>query len=211
MAGGRGTEAGRDAGGDGTVILMPDQRVRVFVSSTMEELAAERTAVRRAIEALHLSPVLFELGARSHPPQSLYRSYLDQSHVFLGIYWQRYGWVAPGMNVSGLEDEYALSGSRPKLVYVKRPAPEREDRLSELLGRVRDSDEVSYKGFSTADELEQLVGDDLALLLAEAFLIEPGGEFRRPTTTPLPADTTTFVGREAELTQLRELMGREDV
>ena len=33
------------------------------------------------------------------------RAYLQQSQVFVGIYWQRYGWVAPGMQISGLEDE----------------------------------------------------------------------------------------------------------
>jgi hypothetical protein len=40
--------------------------------------------------------VMFELGARPHPPRELYRAYLRQSHVFVGIYHQRYGWVAPG-------------------------------------------------------------------------------------------------------------------
>src|SRR3954468_11500280 len=38
-----------------------DQRVRVFISSTMQELAAERVAVREAVEGLHLTPILFEL------------------------------------------------------------------------------------------------------------------------------------------------------
>ena len=37
------------------VILTPDQRLRVFVSSTMEELADERRAVRRAVERLQLA------------------------------------------------------------------------------------------------------------------------------------------------------------
>jgi hypothetical protein len=53
---------------------------------------------------------MFEIGARPHPPQDLYRSYLEQSDVFVGIYWQSYGWVAPGSAVSGTEDEYELSG-----------------------------------------------------------------------------------------------------
>jgi hypothetical protein len=61
------------------VIFTPDQRVRVFVSSTLEELAAERAAARQAIENLRLIPVMFELGARPHPPRNLYRSYLEQS------------------------------------------------------------------------------------------------------------------------------------
>jgi uncharacterized protein DUF4062 len=59
-------------------IRTPDQRLRVFVSSTLGELAAERHAVSRAIAALRLTPVLFELGARPHPPQELYRAYLEQ-------------------------------------------------------------------------------------------------------------------------------------
>src|SRR5207237_8911891 len=84
------------------MIRTPDQRLRVFVSSTLQELAPERAAARQAILRLRLSPVLFELGARPHPPRSLYRAYLAQSYVFIGLYWQRYGWVAPGEEVSGL-------------------------------------------------------------------------------------------------------------
>jgi hypothetical protein len=67
------------------VINTPDQRLRVFVSSTMEELAAERRAVRDAVTRLRLVPVMFELGARPHPPREVYRSYLAQSQVFVGI------------------------------------------------------------------------------------------------------------------------------
>ncbi|WP_414683193.1 DUF4062 domain-containing protein, partial [Microbacterium sp. UBA3394] len=40
--------------------------------------------------------MMFELGARPHPPRTLYRSYLAQSDVFVGIYHASYGWVAPG-------------------------------------------------------------------------------------------------------------------
>ena len=53
------------------VIRTPDQRLRVFVSSTLGELAAERRAVSRAISALRLTPVMFELGARPHPPREV--------------------------------------------------------------------------------------------------------------------------------------------
>lgn len=59
-------------------IRTPDQRLRVFVSSTLGELAAERRAVSRAIAALRLTPVLFELGARPHPRRPVYRAYLAQ-------------------------------------------------------------------------------------------------------------------------------------
>src|SRR5580700_2684037 len=146
------------------VINTPDQRLRVFVSSTMEELAAERRAVRDAVTRLRLVPVMFELGARPHPPREVYRSYLAQSEVFVGIYWQRYGWVAPGEEVSGLEDEYQLSGDKPKLIYVKAAA-ERQPRLTELMARVEADDRASYKHFGDAGELAELLADDLAVLL----------------------------------------------
>ncbi len=156
------------------VIRTPDQRLRVFVSSTLQEVADERKAARQAIEHLRLAPVMFELGARPHPPKDLYRAYLDQSDIFLGIYWQRYGWVAPDMEISGLEDEWRLSGDRPKLIYIKAPAPDREPRLKDLLDKVRNDDRVSYKPFSTPDELCDLIENDLALLLTERFDISQG-------------------------------------
>jgi predicted ATPase len=188
------------------LIRTPDQRLRVFVSSTMQELAAERVAVRAAVERLRLTPVLFELGARPHPPRELYLAYLRQSHVFVGIYWQQYGWVAPGQAVSGLEDEYLAAKDKPKLVYLKAPAPDRDPRLTAMLDRIR-SDGLSYRSFETAAELATLLADDLALMLSERFEIPdatadalPGQRWR------LPAPTSSFVGRQQEVTQLRELL-----
>jgi Domain of unknown function (DUF4062) len=61
------------------VIRTPDQRLRVFVSSTLGELAEERQAVSRAIAALRLTPVLFEAGARPYPPRALYQAYLAKA------------------------------------------------------------------------------------------------------------------------------------
>ncbi len=190
-------------------IRTPDQRLRVFVSSTLKELADERLAAQRAIETLRLTPVMFELGARPHPPRALYRAYLEQSHVFLGIYWQSYGWVAPDEEISGLEDEYRLSGSRPRLVYIKAPAPERQDRLDALLGRVERDDRASYRRFATAEELEQLVKDDLMVLLSERFEAtgvpdEHRTARRAPTAPPVPVTPT--VGRDPAIAEVRRLL-----
>ena len=98
------------------VIRTPDQRVRVCVSSTLTELAAERQAVQDAVTQLRLVPVMFEQGARPYPPRPVYRAYLAQSQIFVGIYWQSYGWVGPGEQVSGLEEEYQLSAGLPRLL-----------------------------------------------------------------------------------------------
>src|SRR5262245_52280370 len=190
------------------VIRTPDQRLRVFVSSTLGELSQERRAVQRAIAALRLTPVLFEAGARPHPPQALYRAYLAQSDVFVGLYWQRYGQVNPGMAVSGLEEELRLSQGMPRLLYVKTPAPDREPRLAELLARIKQ--EASYRRFRTAGELGRLVRDDLAALLSERFATRPQTAAAPPRSRgprPLPVATTPLVGREGAIDELAGLLG----
>src|SRR5215469_15114428 len=186
------------------VILTPDQRVRVFISSTLEELAAERSAARRAITRLHLVPVWYESGARPHPPRSMYRAYLAQSQVFVGIYWQRYGWVAPGMEISGLEDEYRLAAGKPMLLYLKRPAPDLEPRLAAMIDAVRAAGSVSYRTFGTPRELERLLADDLAVLLSETFAGAVAGAGALPAgavgpgEAGLPAGTVTFLFTDIE-------------
>src|SRR5512142_2056717 len=133
----------REAPGTAPVIRTPDQRVRVFISSTLDELAPERQAAREAIAQLRLTPVFFEAGARPYPPRELYRTYLAQSDICIGLYCPRYGWVAPGMQVSGLEEEYQLAADEPKLIYRKPPAPAREPGLHGLLDRIRSEEGAS--------------------------------------------------------------------
>jgi predicted ATPase len=207
-----------ESAGDGAgVILTPDQRVRVFISSTLQELAEERAAARRAVRRLHLAPVWYESGARPHQPRTMYRAYLAQSQVFVGIYWQRYGWVAPGMDISGLEDEYRLAAGKPMLLYLKRPAPDQEPRMKAFLGSIRDAGTVSYRTFATPRELERLLADDLAVLLSESFqgaaagtgtpgrsAAEPGqpaaaAALPAGTAGNLPLQVSSFIGRAHEL------------
>jgi predicted ATPase/tetratricopeptide (TPR) repeat protein len=201
-------------------IRTPDQRLRVFVSSTLKEMAEERAAARRAIDALYLAPVMFELGARPHPARELYRAYLEQSDIFIGIYGRRYGWTAPGAEVSGLEEEYRLSGDKPRLVYIKQAGAEREPGLARMLADIRDREGISYKYFTSAEELERTIGADLSLLLAErfersgreaagktagavAFQAEPTG----PGPGYLPSPPAPIVGRERELASVGERLG----
>ena len=198
------------------VIRTPDQRLRVFVSSTLGELAAERRAVARAISALRLTPVMSEAGARPHPPRELYQAYLAQSDVFIGLYWQQYGQIAPGMQVSGLEDEYELSSGLPRLLYVRAPAPDRQPRLADLLSRIRQ--EASYRHFGTPAELTRLVRDDLALLLSERFAAAgPAAPGTAPSPAasrgprPLPVSVTSLVGRKRDIDEVASLVSRPEV
>ena len=79
---------------------------------------ARAQTARGAIIGLRLTPVFFEAGARPYPSRELYRAYLTQSDIFIGIYRQRYGRVLPTMDTSGLEEEYQLSEGKPRLIYM---------------------------------------------------------------------------------------------
>ena len=209
-------EAGRESS---AAIRTPDQRLRVFVSSTLTELADERAAVSRAISALRLTPVLFELGAQSHPPRELYRAYLAQSEIFIGLYWQRYGWIGPEMEISGLEDEFRLSVSKPRLLYVKAPAPQREARLTALIEELQTQGTVSYRSFRTPQELGRLVRTDLAVLLSERFAAGDPGAARSPPAPvgparlprSLPAASTSLIGRERDVSEISKLLETDGV
>lgn len=200
------------AGGRSPVIRTPDQRIRVFVSSTLRELAEEREAVKAAVERLRLAPVMFELGARPHPPRELYRSYLAQSDVFVGIYGESYGWVAPGEDVSGLEDEYNLAPREmPKLIYVK-DADARDERLGALIARIQNDDTAAYLHFRSAAELEDQVAADLAMLLAERFdesRADAGPDEQTGSLAGrVPVPYTTTIGRDADIESVRTLLAR---
>jgi predicted ATPase len=201
-------------------IRTPDQRLRVFVSSTLAELAEERAAVSRAISALRLTPVLFELGARPHPPRELYRAYLAQSDIFVGLYWQRYGWIASDMDISGLEDEFRLSHSIPRLLYVKTPAPEREARLTSMLDELETEATDSYRSFRSPRELGRLVRDDLALLLSERFTsadnradrsASPASTTDKRGSRSLPVTSTSLIGREHDIVEVSKLLQTPEV
>ncbi|MBK7426284.1 MAG: DUF4062 domain-containing protein [Saprospiraceae bacterium] len=204
-------------------IKTPDQRVRVFISSTINELADERKAAREAILNLRLIPVFFEAGARPHPPRDLYSAYLDQSHIFLGIYWNSYGWIAPGSEISGLEDEYRLCGKhKPKLIYVKRTS-EIQPRLKQLLTDIQNSDSACYQYFDDAKELQKHIENDLSVLLSEIFENALSDQNHsddkshdisdlKPTRIELiPHIQSEIYGRDEELKRVSELLLQDKV
>src|SRR6202042_848390 len=120
---------------------------------------------------------------------------------FIGIYAESYGWIAPGMEISGLEDEYRLSAGKPRLIYTKKAA-QREPRLTSLLEAIRAEGVVSYRHFEDAAELGRLVADDLAILLTERFDTPPAA----PPAAPLPAMRWPLVDRVDELHVLTGLL-----
>ncbi|WP_308814313.1 DUF4062 domain-containing protein [Sphingomonas sp. GV3] len=103
-------------------------KVRVFLSSTMEDLANERQAVVEQIADLGLEPVnaegLLPNGATSW---DLLADEIASSHIFVLLMGDRYGWVptsgagaGSGKSVTHLEVDLARISGLPVLPFVKR-------------------------------------------------------------------------------------------
>ncbi|MEO8665792.1 MAG: AAA family ATPase [Ignavibacteria bacterium] len=111
--------------------------------------------------------------------------------------------------ISGLDDEFRLSGNFPRLIYVKEPAPLHEEKLNEMLNTIRSDAGVSYKSFSSPEELSKLITDDLAILISERFYlneIDNETAEKNIQTSNLPAHLPALVGRESELTEVNDLI-----
>jgi predicted ATPase len=123
------------------------------------------------------------------------------------------------MDISGLEDEFRLSGAIPRLLYVKTPAPDREPGLTAMINELQAEGTDSYRSFRTPRELGRLVRDDLALLLSERFAAARSradgsaspastGD-RRPRSLPLAS--TSLIGREQDIAEVSRLLAEPEV
>jgi predicted ATPase len=139
----------------------------------------------------------------------VYQALVEQSDVFVGIYWKSYGWVAPEMEISGVEDEYLLSEGKPRLIYIKDSDEERDSRLVQLLERIKGDKEVTYQRFRDAEELRELLANDLGLVLAERFL----GAIDASVAgiSHLPISLTPLIGRIQALTEITDQLARDSV
>jgi tetratricopeptide (TPR) repeat protein len=155
-----------------SVIQTPADRLKVFVSSTIRECAPERAIAREAIRSLNHEPILFEdIGARPHPPRELYRARLEDSQVFVGIYRESYGWVAPDMEISGIEDEFCLASARAmdRLVYVFANPASRDPQLQGLIDRAMNAG-ITVAFYSDPAELRDRIRDDLTAVVSSRYV-----------------------------------------
>ncbi len=111
---------------------MPDNIVRVFVSSTWLDLQPERAAVEAAIHRMRETQFvgMEYFGSRDETTQRASLDEVDRSEVYVGIIAGRYG--------SGItEDEYRRAHERdlPCFIYVKA-----DDTIP---ARYRDTDQVA--------------------------------------------------------------------
>jgi tetratricopeptide (TPR) repeat protein len=154
-------------------------KLGVFVSSTILECAAERDQARKAIVSVNHRPLLFESnGARPHPPREVYLRLLEEAHIFVGIYKNSYGWIGPGMSISGVEDEFRRATERgmPRLIYIHSDNSAREPRLAALKNEFVQLAEFTFQPFDDATDLEQLIRDDVTALVSDHFEVAPSAK-----------------------------------
>ena len=166
----------------------------------------------RSIERIALAPVMFELGARPHPPRSLYRAYLEQSDVFIGIYWESYGWVAPGEDDVRTRGRVQPRARHPDAHLRQAAASQRAGRASiALLDRIRDDDRASVRGVREwRPSWSRLLTSDLAT--------PAGGALRRQgplAARPLPLEHRAITPACHRLSSARRrrwarMIGRDD-
>jgi hypothetical protein len=100
---------------------MPRDTLRVFVSSTAEDLAEHRQAVRDAAQGLDFLPIMHEYwAAGGNPPLESCMERVDEADVLVVIVAHRYGWVPPGQDksITWLEVQRARERDVPVLPFL---------------------------------------------------------------------------------------------
>lgn len=113
---------------------MLSRKLQVFISSTYNDLRAERQAAVEAILGAGHIPAGMELFAAGDQSQmQVIRRWIDESDVLLLILAGRYGSVEPttGKSYTQLEYEYALEIRKPVFAVVVRD-PHQEERVRAL-------------------------------------------------------------------------------
>jgi tetratricopeptide (TPR) repeat protein len=182
---------------------LPDRKLKVFLSSTAQDLAAFRRAVHARLAASPLFDCIRQedFGAQPHPPVDLCRQEVLQSDLFIGLIGMRRGWEPPedSGRHSITEMEYDWAKDVARFMFVTPddfPVPgnlrETDDEHRRQLGfrqRVMSELVVSQNGFVSQDGL--LTPDILAGLVVDQVTNHVlGGDLIdriRPPRTPDPS------------------------
>ncbi len=151
---------------------------RIFLSSTWQDLQAEREAVEKALHRMQDTSFagMEYFGSRPETPKQVSLAEVDRSNVYVGIFAHRYG--------SGItEDEYRRARDRnlPCLIYIKDdsvpipPAymerePAKSAKLEALKHEFKTHHTTSY--FKSPDQLATQVVADLHKLLRNSLTQE---------------------------------------
>jgi Domain of unknown function (DUF4062) len=189
---------------------MSDQRLRVFVSSKMQELAPERVAIKAALDTMGVVAWVFEedAGARPQTIQETYLEEVESADLYIGLFWKGYGAYTID------EFEHARTLGMDCLIYEKRDdvTSQRDPKLQVFLDSISDVERgLTIRWFNTSDELGRFVKEHVAAWQARTIR-----EAKRSTAPAIyvgvPQMPTHFVGRDEIVLQMaRRLQAGEDL
>jgi hypothetical protein len=135
------------------------ERLRVFVSSKMEELGPERQAIKTALNNLKVDGWMFEEDAGARP-QTIRQTFLEEvkaADLYVGVFWKGYG------DYTIEEYEHSCKLGKDCLIYEKRPDLEgRDPRLQSFLDRVGQVETgLTIQRFETPEELAEIIQQDV--------------------------------------------------
>jgi len=134
-------------------------KIKVFISSAMEELEYEREMATRVVESLNLQPSVFEgFPVMSKELEDAYLDEVRSCDIFVLILWKT---LRPAVV---REYEEAVGANKPILIFVKlmREDERRERQLGAFLGKIRKRSRAEatdicirfYKHYRSLNDLE---------------------------------------------------------
>lgn len=138
------------------------EKLRVFISSTMDDLKEERMAVADAINENKFweSANAESFVARTESPKEVCLEEVRNSHIYIGIFKDRYGHVPPNDNPQGYSavalEYYEAKNKIPTLIFIDKNDSKREKKLIEFIKVIEDFNKGHWRiEYSTTDELVQ--------------------------------------------------------
>jgi tetratricopeptide (TPR) repeat protein len=176
----------------------------------MQELAAEREAIKTALDELRIDAWVFErdAGARSQTIQETYLEEVEAADLYIGLFWKSYG------QYTIEEYEHARMLGMDCLIYEKRGdiQGQRDPELQAFLDRISEVESGhTVRWFNTLADLRTFVKEDVAAW--QAKIVREGRQSSLPAVyAGVPPMPTHFVGRsELVLKMARRLRSGEDV
>lgn len=193
--------------------------MKVFISSTFEDLKEYRQAVRSAVLRLGHHPIGMEdFGSRPSAWDQAALDAVNACHVFVGIYARRYGSIPQGDDLSITEQEFdrAHALGIPRFCYhldSKYTWPEKyidagvdEAKLDRFLGKV---DRLLRSTFTTPDDLARQVGTDLGREFSGRHFSDSQRSESTAARTAPPSGGMTI--SDATISTQGDLTGRDKV
>jgi hypothetical protein len=171
---------------------------RVFVSSVMGGMAAEREAAVWAINEIGAEPVWFEdFGGMDDDPGVAYTTEVASSDIYVGILGRRYG--APlGTGYSATHAEYNEAVRRGLRISIWTTGNEQDGRQHDFLEEVRTFQTTGT--YTSPHDLTDRLATRLQRIGAESLApwVKVGNTVFRSTTVQDDGKTITLVGRAGD-------------